>query len=345
MSNLVYQSKKILYVFTAFIFSFFYISYYISFPNDILRDRSNYILYALNFESITDDRSGSISFYFNEPLFLLINKILSFFFTAENIPIVFVLFNTIILMFFLSKKSINIVFYLLGLLVVVFTPYIFQGQLTALRQSLATSFFMLAFFYIKDAKKVLLVGCFCGLVHSIFFLISFFYFLNFIFLEKKSFNVKMSFTFIAMFIVSLSFFLIAELFGLRQANVYSEVDSKIGGGSFVLFLLVYIALYFKWSKILDDKLYLFVMIGLVLFLTGYFLTPLSGRLFNTFSLFLLLFLVSANSKFNIYILFLLITIFSYLYFNGGYNDILLFNYNSFLDLISEIRWLDNWGNA
>ncbi|MDX8239809.1 EpsG family protein [Acinetobacter pittii] len=342
MDKEIIQLKKILYFFFVCIISFLYISLYISIPNEILRDRANYILYATNFDSISQMRSGSFEYYFNEPLFLKINSLLSFFFSPEQIPFVFVFFNTLILMFLLAKKSRNVVLYILGLLSIIFIPYIFQGQLTALRQALATSLFLLAFYCLNDNKKVFFITLICSFIHSVFFLVSFFYLLNFILFKNRSFNFKMIMNFLLMLFISLSFFVISNLFGLRQGEVYSEEPSQVGGGSFVLFIIIFIIMYFNYKKFQDNSTYFIAMMGMTLFLTGYFLTPLSGRLFNSFFPFLILFLVSYSRKLNYSLLISLIAIYSILYFYGSYNNIMLYDYQSFSEIFQDIKWLGNW---
>ena len=72
------QSKKTIYILVSFFISAIYIITYLSIPNEILRDRPNYIFYAANYESILENRLIE-AFFFNEPLFIYINKFLNIF--------------------------------------------------------------------------------------------------------------------------------------------------------------------------------------------------------------------------------------------------------------------------
>ena len=93
MSNIQSQSKKLLYLVFSSFFAILYVYIYLRVPNEILRDRPNYILYASNYEFLLDERLSG-SFLFNEPLFLLINQFLASFSLPETVPLIFVFINT-----------------------------------------------------------------------------------------------------------------------------------------------------------------------------------------------------------------------------------------------------------
>jgi hypothetical protein len=306
-----------------------------SIPNSILRDRENYILYASNYDLIINDRIGA-GLFFNEPLFLLINKSLSNFVSADSVPICFVFFNSAILMFILIKKSKNFLMFFLGFLLILFVPYAFQAQLTALRQSLATSVFLLAFLYFKDHWKILATSFLCCFIHSVFFLITALYYLNFFIIRGLRFELKLIINFLVMLGVSFSFLILAQIFKMRQFDVYQDVVSDKGGGGFLLFFIVFIILFFL-KKERNKDIYLFVMVGIILFLTGYFISPLSGRLFNTFFPFFVILCVSKFSKAYFWLLLSLSMIYGFLYFNGAYNDILLYNHLNFNEFFSKLE--------
>lgn len=337
MHNKNFLEKKTIYFMVASLISFVYMCIYISIPNNILRDRENYILYVTDVDYFINRYEG-YSILFNEPIFLFINKYISHYFDYNNVPIIFVLFNTFFMMFFLIKYSKNLTFFILGLIFVIFFPYLFQAQLIALRQALATSIFLISFFYFRNPYKILISLIFCSFIHSIFFLITFFYFLNFILINKFSLNKKILINFLIILIVSLLLLKILSFFGLRQANEYGDSTAnalKVGGGGFIVMSIVFAGLYLQRKKI-NNNLYTIVMVGLTLFIAGYFVNPIIGRLFNTFAPFLVIFLISHNTKINFILLIFLCLIYGILYFNGSYNDIFLYEYNSVIDILKLI---------
>lgn len=332
--------KKTIYLMLSTLLSFFYVYSYLSIPNRILKDRANYIIYANDPDYFLNSYQG-LDLFFNEPIFLLLNKFYTFYFVSDVVPLIFVFFNTSVLMFFLIKKSNNLFLFLLGLSFVIVFPYLFQSQLTALRQALAISVFLISFFYFKDHKKIVISLIFCSFIHSIFFLISFFYFFNFILLKRFSVNTKLIFNFLTMLSVSIIFFVLLEFLGFRQANEYGEKSDNVlvvGGGAFLLMAVTFIALFIQKTK-LESDLYLLTMIGLVLFLTGYFINPIAGRLFNSFAPFLMILLVSKPTKINFVLLVLLCLFYSILYFNGAYNEVFYIKQDSVFDVLKNIDWI------
>ena len=339
MYNQNILAKKIIYLMLSSLLGFLYIFIYMSIPNDYLRDRFNYILYAKDVDYFLTRYDG-FDVFFNEPIFLYLNKFLSNYFDYDKITIFFVFFNTFIMVFLLLKYSKNLTFFILGLIFIVVFPYVFQAQLTALRQSLATSLFLISFFYLKTHWKVLVALFFCSFIHSVFFLITFFYFINYFIIHNFSLNKKIIINSSIMLIISLIFYFLLEFFGLRQANEYgrnTENALEVGGGAFLIMCLIFVALYRQRIKLVSD-LYIFVMIGLVLFIVGYFINPITGRLFNTFAPFLVILLVSRDTKINFSLLIFLCIVYGLLFFNGEYNSIFLIQYDSIFDVLQKIDW-------
>ncbi len=163
-----FLEKKIIYLMFSILLSFLYVYTYFSIPNRILKDRANYIIYANDPDFFLNNYDG-IALFFNEPIFLLLNKFYTLYFSPDVVPLIFVLLNTSALMFFLIKESKNLSLFFLGLIFVIVCPYLFQSQLTALRQTLAISIFLISFFCFKDNKKIFLSLIF----FSLFLLFSF----------------------------------------------------------------------------------------------------------------------------------------------------------------------------
>lgn len=299
-----------------------YIPFITLMPNDWFRDRDNYLIYA-NMASIIKDKYEGISLYFNEPIFLLINDKLSLYFDVEIIPHIFSFFLVFSFFVGLAYYSKNILMFFLGLILSILIPYMLQSELVVLRQGLATSIFIISFLLVKNDKIIAAVLFFLAFIHSIFFIFFIFFILNFIFFSKIDFKVKLSLNFILMATVSIFSILLAQFFGLRQGDEYQQnMEVSRGGGAFLLFFFLAIYLYLFGEK-KNKKLYEFSLIGLVMFLTAYFLTPISGRLFNTIIPFIL-FLLTSRAKLQDYlIVFIVLIVFLFLFLNGSYNDLLV----------------------
>ena len=311
-----------LYGFSALVLGIIYTCFLSLMPNSWFRDRDNYLVYANSAASIIDGYKEIGILFFNEPIFLYSNVLLERIIHYEYIPNIFVLMTSSVFFFLLVKYAKNFLTLMLGLMVSLVLPYLIQGELVALRQGIATSIFALSFFYIKDNKKIALVLFLCAFIHSIFFLFLFFWVLNFIFLEKMNFNKKLLLNFLSMMVFSFVLLVIAEILGLRQGAEYQgNVDIQNAGGAFVLFLVVFIYLYFYGNQE-NTKLYEFSLIGLVIFLAAYFLSPIAGRFLNTVAPFMIFLLVSRSTLMDLMVLVGLFFVFSILFINGSYMALL-----------------------
>lgn len=299
-----------------------YIPFISLMPNDWFRDRNNYLIYAEMANSIKDSYFGW-TLYFNEPLFLILNEKMSSFMNIESIPHFFSFFFVLSFFSGLSFFSKNIVMFFLGLFLSLTIPYMLQSELVALRQGFATGFFMFAFMFAKNNRTIAIVLFFLAFIHSIFFIFFIFFTLNFIVFSKVKFEYKILFNFVLMALISVFSIFLAQSFGLRQGDEYQQnMEVTRGGGAFLLFSFVFIYLYFLGEN-KNKKLYEFSLLGLIIFLTAYFLTPISGRLFNTIIPFVIFLLVSRAKLLDyIFIIFILL-VFIFLFINGSYNDLLV----------------------
>ena len=322
MKNIRFSYREAFYWFFSTFLGLFYVFFLSLMPNSWFRDRDNYLIYASEAESIIE-RYGEINvLFFNEPIFLYINLYLEKIIDYNYIPHFFVFFITTIFVFFLAYKSKNLFIFLLGIVLSLFIPYMIQGELVALRQGIATSIFILAFFFIKSEKKVAAILFLCALIHSIFFLFFLIWTLNFYFFKDFEFKAKLFFNFLMMLIFSFLFLVVAKFLGLRQGDEYQQsMEVQRSGGSFLLFFGVAIYLYLFGDKN-DKRLYEFTLIGLVMFLTTYFLTPIAGRFFNTIIPFVFFLLVSRSRILDILLLVFLFIIFLFLFFQGSYLSLL-----------------------
>lgn len=322
MKDIKFSYEAALYwLFSTFI-GLFYISFLSLMPNEWFRDRDNYLIYATDSESIIERYNAVNILFFNEPIFLYINVFLEKIIDYEYIPHFFVFFTTTIFVIFLTYKSKSFLMFFLGILLSLFVPYMIQGELTALRQGVATSIFILAFFFIKSEKKVAAILFLCALIHSIFFLFFLIWTLNFYFFKDFELKAKLFFNILMMLIFSFLFLIVAQFLGLRQGEEYQQdMEVQRSGGAFLLFFGVAIYLYLYGDKN-DKRLYEFTLIGLVIFLTTYFLTPIAGRFFNTIIPFVFFLLVSRSRILDILLLVFLLVIFLFLFFQGSYLSLL-----------------------
>lgn len=310
-------------------------------PNYIFRDRDSYIYYAAFSDELMKDysRNGIEILLVNEPLFLLINKFLSFFISPYSVPVFFTIFSFTIFFYFLQKSSRNILMIFFGLILYFTITYTFHLQFVILRQSIATSFFLIVLYYVKDIKIILLACIILGFIHSSFFFILILLIINYFsnnFIKQEVWSILFQSLFF--FILGYVSLIVASYIGFRQAEGLLDTEVSVGGGSWVLWLLVTIYLIF-WGDRSNKVLYNYTIVGMISFLSLYFSTPFIGRLVASFIPAIILLIVSKFRAIDIIVVFLILIPYTYLLSNG-----VLFNLSFAVNSheLSVARFFDNF---
>ena len=283
-----------------------------SFPNDLFRDRANYIVYARNFDVIAE-QYNAFTFIFNEPLFLFYNKLLSFLFTAELVPNVSVFFISATTAYFILKYARNVLLVLFGFSLLFFVSFTFHLQLVVLRQGVATVLLLwiVHFFW---GKKPFFPLCFLLLFFHISFAIVFFVLFYEHTLSHFIKNIKLRLVLFSSTLFGLSFFMlaVASSLGVRQVEGSHLASNSNGGGGFVLFAFLLFFLYLRgFNNVYRTAYGRIGLLGVLVYLIFYFTIPISGRLISVFLLFYYIYIViSTNTKdyFSAFI-FLIVNIF------------------------------------
>ncbi|HDZ33951.1 MAG TPA: hypothetical protein ENH67_13930 [Pseudoalteromonas sp.] len=285
---------------TAFYFlaALFYGLLLASLPNELFRDRDNYIVYARNFDIIAGQYSA-LTFFFNEPLFLFYNKLLSFLFAPELVPRVSVFFISSTAAYFILKYARNLLMIVIGFSLLFFVSYTFHLQLVVLRQGVATILFLWIVYFFWGQKSFFPL-CFLLLFFHISFAIVFFVLFYEHVLNYFIKNIKLRLLFFSSTLFAVSFLMltIAALLGVRQATSSHLMNNTNGGGGFVLFAFLLFFLYLRGLNNVCKTPYGKIgLLGVIVYLVFYFTIPVSGRLISIFLLFYYIYIVlSLNLK-------------------------------------------------
>ncbi|MEY0220234.1 EpsG family protein [Providencia rettgeri] len=291
-------------------------------PNYIFRDRANYLVYAEKSSEILQQYNG-ISIISNEPLFLLINTVLKSIFPLEIIPNVIVFFISFTISYIILVRSKNMLLGILGILCVLSIAQVFHLQLVILRQGLATALLLWIVYFFWNKKYFLFLVFVLAFIHSSMLLIVFFFLVDKI--TKKYISHKVEYRIIVLLFISFSTSIliipIAELLSMRQAKEYNDISSSVGGGNFILYSLILMTLITQQKKIfLDDGIYTVTIIGISIYIGMYFISPLSGRLISTFTPFIICTLCYFNNLRSYLLLFIIISINSFIFYSTVINN-------------------------
>lgn len=267
-----------------------------SIPNYLFRDREEYVVYAIYSTNLLEEYD-SLSYIFNEPLFLYYNKILSYIFSVDFIPKVGVFFISFTLMYFILIYSTSMFKVLLGSLLIFFVSYTFHLQLVVLRQGIATAFFMWFVYFFWDQRKFYPLCFLLPFFHSSFFIIIFLLIYNDLlsyFIE----GVKKRLFLITLTLSTSSFILLefAQNLGLRQASQSHLLENNNSGGGLLLFSFALLILFFRGlNNVYQDKYGRIAVLGIIVYISFYYTVPVSGRIISTFLPFMYVYIVSSKN--------------------------------------------------
>lgn len=292
--------------------SFAFAVYLSSLPMEPFVDRANYLNFATYIEVIIGNRldKGFFGFLFNEPLFALIMLTLRYFLSAEGAISVIIGFSTFSV-FFLVLSNVPKKYLLLAVLILLL-PQVLKNHIIHLRQGLAIAIFLWGWFS-NNRNYKLLFFVLAALTHSSFLIIV--SGLALIIVVQK---VKLLSSF--KYLIYTASGLGVGLFGLaiagalnaRQAEGYEEFEVSSSGLAFVFWLCI-LLLYLSQGKYYAKK-HAAALFFIILYLTTYFFIPVTGRIFE--SCLIIVLLASADLKreriFIFYALYLFY--FSYLWY-------------------------------
>lgn len=259
-------------------FSFTYSLLLTSLPLMIFKDRDNYLNYAEYSKDILAQwySIGNFVSLANEPIWLLINILLSFILSSEYIIRSIIFFPSFIISYSLLRVS--------GhnwpwMMLFLFFPMVLKNHITHLRQGLAISVFILGIF--SDNKiyrrALLLITPF---IHASFFFILGLNFITLL-LRRLHFGPELrSIIHLSLGItVGVSLSMVVALLGARQAERYTFSAGDISGLGFVFWTIVLMIFAFQGRVFLARHALAF---GAIIFYLGtYFFIEITARIFES----------------------------------------------------------------
>ncbi|RLJ97685.1 EpsG family protein [Tenacibaculum discolor] len=319
--------NKFIKLFYSLSIAFIYGSWLSSLPSFLFKDRGNYLIYATYSTDILED-IGAKGYLFFEPLFLLINKALLLLFSDPRLTIdLIVFFISFSVCFFCFYRSKNFLIAILTIFFLFVQAQSLGMQLVTIRQGLGLSFMILLIPLFKKRSQVLILLLILGLIHNSFYILTLFYsiYLIVFFKFKWSYYTKLIIFYSFGLLFSFTFMMALQMIQAKQS--YEGFQFSSGGGAFLLWLIVFFyLLFFKRKKkedvFFNEIAFELAIIGLVIYTTGYFLTPISGRIIGSFIPFIVLSLLKDfNVKDFFFFLFIgLVNI--YLYDLGAFEGFL-----------------------
>lgn len=257
-------------------------------PIDSVMDRDNYLNMAEFGWSQTTliyyFTEGVFNFVTNEPLWLIINSILSFVLNSSQGVVKFIiLFSSFFSAFLLLKNNRKYIWFVILLLLL---PTIMKNYVIHLRQGLAVTFFIIGFYSNRRLYKNIFLGC-TPLIHSSFFIVLIL-FLLLSYLKNKQISLMIQIIFVVIFSLLIAFgsLSFASLLGARQGGDYQDLQIIKSGVAFVFWFFIFILFANEGRTFITNNMFAFSSI--ILYLITYFFSPITARIFESSIIFVLL---------------------------------------------------------
>lgn len=248
-----------------------------SLPIDPFKDRLNYLTYASSSEIILQRylNVGWIIALANEPLWLLINIAFSKIFDPELTLRMIIFISAFFASFTIARKNPMHVFWLMLFLL---SPQVVKNHIIHLRQGLALSVFLMGFYSTSPILKTTLLMA-AGLVHSSFIVVSAIVALVWLTLSARiSLGLKAVSILAFIFALSSFFRFLGQIVGARQAFGYQD-GLEVSGLGFLLWSTILLLFISNGAQFIRGNL---VALSILLtYLVFYFASPLSGRIFES----------------------------------------------------------------
>lgn len=265
--------------------AFVYAALLASVPMEGMMDRDNYLDMARVSPLILVRYFGRgiLDVLTNEPVWLGINSLLSFFLEPDVIVRIIVFFSAFTVAYLVLKHSKQ--HFILLILLLLF-PMVIKNFIVHLRQGLAIAFFAIGWFASGRKTKYFFYAL-SPLIHSSFFLILPLMLLREILTKLRfAIDIKAIAYVLAGIGIGFGVVLLADILGARQAETSAVMDSQISGVGFVMWTLIALLFVLQGRRFLDKNT--FVIGALLFYLATYFLTPIAGRVFESAVLFVVL---------------------------------------------------------
>lgn len=282
-NNNINSGYKLGILLLSFVYAFVLANYI---PMDAtIKDRLNYLEYAgaseviiLRYLSV-----GYLSLFTNEPVWLSINIILNQLFEPETTVRLIIFFSAFTTSFLILKSNPRNFLFLIFLLIF---PQVVDKFVMHLRQGLAIAIFLLAWFTLNKPLRWLLFAL-TSLIHASFFFVLLLYgFTWFLQQLKFALDLRTIATVLLGLMIGFGLGFVASLLGARQAGEYEFSTTEVSGLGFLFWFGIFVLYWLQGRKFVKENA--LVMSAIAFYLTTYFLIEVTGRIFESMVIIVLL---------------------------------------------------------
>lgn len=276
-NKFIFEKKLVKNIYLLLSLSYAYFIYSFS-----LLEHDAYLNYMSNSDVILKRHleTGSYkSVFFNEPLWLYLNIVLSKFLVAKS-QLGLIAFISSFIFCYVLLSNIDNKNKVLFIVMLLFLPLVLRYRLTGFRQGLAISIFLYAWF-LNNKKNKLIIYFILPFIHSSFFISLYLIFvITYLNKIKISIYLKMFLFFILSLLVTFSLLYISTTLGARQGDSYQEVGVSNSGLGFIYWTFVFYLFFREGKTFIKNNFIVFNI--LIFYLSSYWFLIFSGRIFESF---------------------------------------------------------------
>lgn len=247
-------------------------------PMEGIKDRENYLVYASSSDAIQLRyySLGVLNAFTNEPIWLFINIILGNFLLPEQTISLIIFFSAFISSFLILKSNPHFFIFLLFIL---FFPQIIGKYIIHLRQGLAITIFLLGWFSTSKPWRIFWLSLTPFIHASFFFILFLLIYTHFLKKIKLAIDLRIIAVIVSGLALGLSLEYIVVILGARQADEYTFSSENISGLGFLFWLGIFILYWSQGYTFINKNT--FAMVVMAFYLSTYFLIEVTGRVFES----------------------------------------------------------------
>lgn len=253
-------------------------------PLDEFKDRANYLIYAEHSWDIFERYwgAGPLVGLMNEPLWLLINIGLAAVLPPEAVLRTIIFVPATLVAWLVLRQNPRQFGWLLLFLVL---PQVVKNHIIHLRQGLAVAVFLAGWFTSRQSLRWTLLAA-APFIHASFFFVLFLWVM-----VKSMRSLRLAADLRTLLVAGAAVgvggsYWLMDVLGARQAELYTASAADLSGLGFAFWTLVLIVMFLQGREFL--RRYTFEVSTIVFFLGTYFFSPVTGRIFESTLLLVLL---------------------------------------------------------
>lgn len=250
----------------------------LSVPLLSLSDRANYLAYPTDSFILLARyiSAGPLAVLSNAPIWLLLNGLLGLLLHPEQCLRLIIFVQAVVVTYLLLRAGGKSWLWIIALL---FMPRFMENYTIHLRQGMGITVFLMGWFSTRRISRWTLMGASPFIHESFAFVVALYVITEVMKKLRLAGDVRVVAIMIVSVMVSVGLVELAKLVGARQVTEYSLTSTSVSGAAFLMWSGVLVLLLLERDKV--ERYYDIALAAISFYLGAYFLSKVSGRIFES----------------------------------------------------------------